>query len=66
MDPLIATLLLGGGLLFCGFLLGKNVWIRYGEAATLKLLYDEKLLDPKVVVDHFTKKPTAQPAEEKE
>lgn len=60
MDPLLLTIIIGFGLVFCGFLLGKGPWSRLGEATILKTLYDEKLLDPNTVVSHFTKKIESQ------
>lgn len=56
MDPLIQTIVIGAVLVFCGFLLGKGPWSRIGEANLLKILYEEKLLDPHTVVKHFTDK----------
>lgn len=55
MDALLQTVIFGGGLLACGYILGTARGIMLGVNATLQSLYDAKLADPEKVNKLFLK-----------
>jgi hypothetical protein len=55
-DPYTATVLIGGGLLACGYVLGKSVG--YGKAIrdNMNELFANKLVDPREVLNYYASK----------
>lgn len=56
MTPFWSTIFFGGGLLFCGFELGRTHWLNKGATRLLNELLNNKLCDPLAVTKHLQSK----------
>lgn len=53
MDPLMQTVVIGGSLIACGYILGRNAGWRRGFSDVMKELFASKIVDPTEVLKHY-------------
>lgn len=52
-DPIFLTMVIGSGLLFCGYLIGRSSGWRAGADGIMNELIESKLVDPARVLNYY-------------